>query len=211
MAPDHTPEPDMLDDLLASSAPRTSTLTPELEHELVAMSVDAEYEARPAGRLRRMPRAAVVGIAAVLVLGGAGAAAAATLSDWAPWATTPDASFTFTLPSGAVCEQRYGNVKGTDEVTQAIREYMKQVDVLQLADIDAELQRARADENVQVNADGSQEPGGYGTPYYNADSEYLQAVMQATSKVITTELDRQGIDYEGSSWEGEAHCPGAQW
>lgn len=58
-------------------------------------------------------RAAVLAAAPVLTLGGAGAAAAAVL-DWSPWAQQPDVAFTYTLPSGATCAQRLGNVTAAD-------------------------------------------------------------------------------------------------
>ncbi len=208
-------ERDPLDDLLAASAPRLAELDAELRDATIALTVAAEREARPAGVLRRMPRPVVVGVAAALLLGGAGAAAAATAQDWVPWAQTPDAAYTYTLPSGAVCEQRMGHVQSSDEdVNQAVRDYVARVDLLALADVDAALETLRGGESTQQLPDGSSAPGGDGTDY-SADSEYSDALSLAIGELIRDELERQGFDLDDPdlnlSYEGQAFCPGADW
>lgn len=209
-------ERDTLDDILDTSTPRLSELDAKLRDEAIAVTVAAEREARPAGVLRRMPRPVVFGVTAALLFGGASAAAAVTAQDWVPWAQTPDAAYTYTLPSGAVCEQRMGNVESADEaVNQAVRDYVAGVDLLALADVDAALETLRTGENTEHLADGTQVPGGYGTEYYSADAEYYQALSLAVSDLIIDELERQGFDLEDPdlnlTYEGQADCPGAHW
>ncbi|WP_166880088.1 hypothetical protein [Salinibacterium sp. ZJ450] len=215
MITDPDREDDTLDALLTETAPYRHEPNPGILDELPSMVVGAEREARPLGVLRRMPRLAVAGVAAVLVLGGAGAAAAATFAGWSPWAQTPDAVYTYTLPSGAVCENRLGDVRGQDPaITEAIRTFVGGVDILAVADIDAALELMREQGTTQHLENGTEEPGGYGTVHYNADVEYNLAVNQAVSAVITNELLRQGFDLEtdtGLSYAGESHCPGADW
>lgn len=212
----HFDERDALDDILDTSSPRLNELDAELRDEAIAVTVAAEREARPAGVLRRMPRPVVFGVTAALLFGGASAAAAVTADDWVPWAQTPDAAYTYTLPSGAVCEQRMGNVESADEaVNQAVRDYVAGVDLLALADVDAALETLRTGENIQHLDDGSEVPGGYGTEYYNADDEYSQALSMAISDLIVADLERQGFDLEDPNlhltYEGQADCPGADW
>lgn len=217
---------DQLDDLLDNSAPRLADPSPELANEVVAMVGATEREARAAGVQRHRPRAAgarqrrlrtaVVGTAAVLVLGGVSAAAAVTWMDWAPWAQSPNAAYTYELPSGAVCEQRLGNVQSTDEaVNQAVRDYVAEVNLLALADVDWAIQVLRSGEPVHVLEDGTQVPGGYGTEFYNADSEYVQALTMAVAEVVNVELERQGFDLAdpslGLTYDGQVHCPGTSW
>jgi RNA polymerase sigma factor (sigma-70 family) len=66
----------------------------------------ARWQAKRSRRHRVTPRSVAFGTVLLLTIGGAGTAAAATLSGWEPWAENPDAVVHFTLPGGASCEYR---------------------------------------------------------------------------------------------------------
>ena len=216
-------EPDSFAQMLGGAAPRVSTITPSVEDELARMAVASRTDTASAGSTkRRVPRMAAIGLAAVLVIGGAGAAAAATGGFTSWWADEPDATFVFTLPSGAACEARWGNVMGgfADKAArEAAREYLGTVDEVDPVVIDAEIRRMRADRDVWLqHPDGSKEPAWYGTENYKSpDAEYQQAVSVVVGNELWEELERQGFDVEpgenerGLSIEGEISCPGAQW
>lgn len=214
-------EPDPFERHLGGAAPRVSTITPRIEDELARMAVAARTDsARSEPNKRRVPRVAVIGLAAALVIGGAGAAAAATGGFTSWWADDPDAAYTFTLPSGAVCEARWGNVMGgtsEDAARKAARDYLNSVDGVDQADIEAEIARIRADRDGWFqNADGTREPAGYGTENYpSPDAEYERAVSSVLTNAVWDELDRQGFDADEDlrnvSFAGEMNCPGAQW
>ncbi len=99
--------PDSLDQLLDRSAPAARAAQ---EHDLRAMAVAAQ-PARPA---RRLPKVAIGAGLAVLLLGGAGAAYAADLFDWLPWAQTPDYTYQAALAAGDECEVRVAVVDPVD-------------------------------------------------------------------------------------------------
>lgn len=205
------------DELLAASAPPVTPQTPALIDELARMAAAAGARSGIERPRRRPTRTATVSIAAVLVLAGAGTAAAGAFGPWtAPWAETPDARTTFTLPSGATCEARLGNIEGVDPAsTAAIQDYLAHVDIEAVIDVDAQIAAMRADtDRFAIDADGSLVSGNYGTPGYpSPDAEYNQAHAAAISAAITAELTRQGFDTIGSgiSFEGETQCPGADW
>lgn len=100
--------PDNLDMLLARSAPTPLRVDADLDRTMDQVAHDARAQAsaeRPRSA-RRTPRL-VAGVSlAVLLTGGAGAAAAAGGFEWLPWAQEPDAAYVFTLPSGRECELR---------------------------------------------------------------------------------------------------------
>ena len=216
-------EPDPFEQELSGAGPRVSTITPSVEDELARMAVAARTDsARSEPSKRRVPRVAVIGLAAALVIGGAGAAAAATGGFTSWWADDPDAAYTFTLPSGAVCEARWGNVMGSyadKAAREAAREYLGTIDDIDQADIDSEIARMRADRDSWLqNDDGTQEPAWYGTENYKSpDTEYSQAVSLVVSNALWEELRRQGFvldageNERGLSVDGEMNCPGAQW
>ncbi len=216
-------ESDPFEQELGGAGPRVSTITPSVEDELARMAVVARTDtARSERKKRRVPRVAVIGLAAALVVGGAGAAAAATGGFTSWWADEPDAVYVFTLPSGAVCEARWGNVMGSyadKAAREAAREYLGTIDDLDQADVDAEIARMRADRDSWLqNEDGTREPAWYGTENYKSpDMEYLDAVSFVVSGALWAELERQGFDLDagenerGLSVDGEMNCPGAQW
>jgi hypothetical protein len=207
---------DRLEALLSESAPRDER---ELSGgRIEAMIARSRTDARAAGRLGwlRNPRVAIAGAAAIVLFGGAGAAAAATYDDWAPWAQDPDLAYTYTLPSGAECEQRLGEVySGDPELTAAVRDIMRNGDVVARADIDKWIGEIRAGKNTRVLDDGTEVPAGYGTAYYSADQEYDSAMSQAISEVIGDDLRDRGFNEDPGAdnlqWSGQGYCPGADW
>ncbi|MGO2863479.1 MAG: hypothetical protein ACTIC1_20140 [Brevibacterium sp.] len=213
-----TPDDDQLDRLLGESSPQASPITAIVASEISRLQGEMEAEVREATRVRRWRRPVAAALASVLVLGGATAAAAATGIWTMPWADDPVASFDFTLPSGAVCEQRIGNVTGlaSDEIAAVVNFYRSTDFEALLTDdaIDATIvQRREAGEGIYVNEDGSTEPSGLGTEQYNADKEYWTAVWDVVTTALEDDLKRAGIDGIDTdlSFQGEANCPGADW
>jgi hypothetical protein len=215
---DPTPATDHLDDLLDRSRPRTTVMTDEVVDELARLRVATEAEVRRAQRRqRRWARPVVAGLLTLVLAGGAATAAATSTGLWMPWAESPDAVHTYTLPSGAECEARIGNVQGSDpEVVLAVETFYATTDIDALLTdekVDATIAQLRTEESLVMNADGSSEPGGFGTQHYSADHEYDSAVSRILSEAVTAELDRRGMTGADPnlSWEGETHCPGADW
>ncbi len=202
---------DALDDLLDASAP-----APTLDkRDVRAMVADARREVRVAPRAKRA--AAITGVLALLMAGGAGVATAADYFDWAPWAQDPVGAYTYELPSGAACEVRFGNVQIVDrkdrdrreEIEQDLREWFNGTDVAgaALADVNDYIADSRAGEHKMQLEDGSQVPAGYGTPYYDADLEYQAALSQSIDDKVMAESERLGYADEIASLEGHGYCP----
>ena len=91
--------PETLEDSLDRSAPATR---PARDSDLRAMSAAAQRAARP----KRLPKLALGAGLAVVLVGGTGAAFAADLFDWLPWAQTPDYTYQAALAAGEECEVR---------------------------------------------------------------------------------------------------------
>jgi len=66
------------------------------------MSAAAQRAARP----KRLPKLALGAGMAVVLIGATGAAFAADLFDWLPWAQTPDYTYQAALAAGEECEAR---------------------------------------------------------------------------------------------------------
>ncbi|WP_457098383.1 hypothetical protein [Microbacterium sp. P5_E9] len=99
--------PDSLDQLLDRSVPATKAAP---ESDLRAMAVAAEA----ARRVKPLPKIAIGAGLAVLLAGGAGAAYAADLFDWLPWAQSPDYTYQAALAAGDECEVRVTVVDPAD-------------------------------------------------------------------------------------------------
>ena len=213
----HLPDEDRLDGRLGQSSPSTTLLTDEVFDELSRLRVAAMPTPGSGGRRKRWTRPALTALIAFTLVGGAAAATAETIQLWSRWAESPDAVATYTLPSGAECELRIGNVHGSDrEAVRAVEDFY------QAANIDALLTRGaiaetiaqlRTEESNFMNDDGSTEPAGYGTIHYSADSEHHSAVNRILTNTLSSEMARQGIDESESnlSYSGEGNCPGADW
>ncbi|MFI2752587.1 hypothetical protein ACGIF2_04040 [Cellulomonas sp. P22] len=201
-----------LDGLLDRSAPPTMLAAQADGQALHQMALAARGEARPVRWPRTARRTAGFAAALGLGLGGVGVAAAAVTGvdlPWSPWAQEPDATLTYTLPSGAVCEQRLGNVESSDQArVEALQEYVSTHDVLALADVDGAITQMRTEERT-FEGHRAEYPSEY---YPSPDSEYQQAVSQAVAHLVFGELERRGFGPDTDlSLMGEAHCPGAKW
>jgi hypothetical protein len=157
------------------------------------------------------PRSVAIGTVLLLTLGGAGAAAAATISGWEPWVENPDAVVHFTLPGGASCEYRIvAKDTGSSADFIAARDYLRSTDVLALADIDGEL--ARVSSRMVGPDDGSAVPA---TSVYSEDQLYYQGVTGAINNVIWDEMEARGIanSVTGSdlSFASQSDCAGVNW
>lgn len=197
--------------LLDDSAPHTPMANRMHDSALRDLVQAARREAKRSRRHRVTPRSVAIGTVLFLTLGGAGAAAAATLSGWQPWAENPDAVVHFTLPGGASCEYRIvAQDTGNRSDFTTARDYLKSTDVLALADIDGELARVTAGE---VSRDGdSVVPA---TSVYSEDQLYYQGVTGAINNVIWHELEARGISspITGSdlSFASQSDCAGVNW
>lgn len=212
-----TPDREHLDELLDLSKPSTADITPAVATEIEHLRTASRSRSTRVLR-RRWFRPVVAGLAGAIVLGGAATAAAAAGLWTNPWAQNPATSFTFTLPSGAVCEQRIGNVSGLEpDQVATIESVFAGMDIdgllspAAVADVIAE--RRAQGPGVYVNDDGTTEDSGYGTQHYNEDEEYWTAVWDVVTTAFYDEADRAGISTEGTdlTFSGEANCPGADW
>lgn len=203
---------DRLDDLLDQSRPPTTPITPGVAEALRRLRSGTRTESR-AG-LSRWSRPAVVGLAAVLIVGG-GAAAAASGTWTLPWAENNSiATFSYTLPSGIECEQRVGGVTGTvPAVIEATENFYRNTDIQALLTpeaIQAAIANQRSGESIHVLDDGTRVAGGYGTQYYDADQEYMTAVINVVFTAMDDELAREGLEGADpdASLQSEPNCPG---
>lgn len=204
---------DRLDDLLATSAPVVPEPSAALRTEARSMIAAAAHGDRHRAR-RRLSRTAIVGITAASLVGLGGlSAAAATIDQWSWWAQEPDAAIEFTLPSGIACEYRVSTAKSTvsPESVQAIREWASHDDLSAVVDVDQAIQRLREQDFIEVQDDGTEIVGGYGTDHYHSpDKEYHVAVTQALDEAISAELASRDLPDYGSYW-GETICADDAW
>jgi hypothetical protein len=148
--------------------------------------------------------------AAFLAVGGA-AAAATAIGGWAtPWSAKPEAAISFTLPSGAKCEDRIGALEVEDpEANAMMHEWLAAHTLDEVADVDAALAAIRQEGETWYRKNGTEIRAGYGTPYYDADYEYATAVSRAISTAVEDKLAESGlpanVDYR---WGGEIRCEG---
>ena len=212
------PERERLDDLLDGSSPETRKLTTEVLDEMTRLSVMVQPPAMVAPRTRRWARPVVMGLAALMLVGGTAAATAATTGYWPGEWRAADATVSYTLPSGALCGMSVGNVQGYDpEAVHAAEDFLQDADLDALvsdAAIATEIARMRADVSTTTFADGSTAPSGYGTDlYWSLDEEYDMAVSHVVAKAVSTELALHGLDGADSnlSSRSASNCPGADW
>lgn len=201
---------DNLDELLDNSRPRTTPITPGITQELQRLRAATAAIAR-----RRWARPVVAGLAATILISGGAAAAAATGTWTLPWAENDAlATFSYTLPSGIECEQRVGGVTGTvPAVIEATENFYRTTDIQALLTPDAitdAIENQRSGEPIHILEDGTTVPGGYGTDYYNADQEYMTAVINIVFTAMDDELARQGLTGvdRDASLQSEPSCPG---
>jgi hypothetical protein len=204
-----------LDATLDASRPRTPLADGASDTDVDHLVTVARGEARRGVR-HRLPRRGA-GVAAVVALGLAGAgvaAAAVTTDDWKWWVQDPDLAFSYTLPSGVMCDDRIGNVWGADpEAVEGAKEFLRDKDVLAMADVENEIEWMRSDREVYgLDQDGNEVRAHYGTPHYKtADQEYVLAVSSAVGKVFEAEIEARDSGAAVESYSGQANCPGADW
>ena len=214
-----------LDDLLNDSAPDTGRTTEPMTAALddLVMAARGAAQGGPrtsVARNRRRRRAMLAASATAVVILGGGAAAAVSGSifgKWdAPWANDPTGTFSFTLPSGGVCEQRIGDLKVADpRADEMIHDWLADHTLNEIADIDAAITATRAEGPQRWQNGGLDRSSdivfGYDTANYDADFEYVTAMHQATFDAVHAKLLDEGYtDYAdyAVSWEGELRCTG---
>jgi len=194
---------DPTDDLLARSAPRTTTVTPELREELTRMAVASESEQRRTGTRRRVAIGA--GALAVALFAGAGAAAATGVAGWGPWAQDADAVYVYALPGGDACELR---ITFDDAATgQVAREILSDVDLGSVIDVDGVIAVLRAMPSSGGDEFGNTFDTGFGTEFYpSVDEEYAQAVGIAASQYLGERLTERGVAGGGQDMTWASNC-----
>ena len=197
------------DRALAAAGALIAPRSPELERELVRLTARTKSAARSRGR-RRSGVVATTGTLVLLFAGGAAAAAATGL--WHPWAEEPDGTFQYTLPSGATCEERVGDIHaGNPDVRSAIQEIFRSTDVVARADVGTFEERLRGDDGAVALAERWIETGS--TTLTSTDDVLTQmATSRAVIDVVMIELDERGFDPEEPenmiSVRGQAICDG---
>ena len=170
-------------ELDARLAPPSLTTPVSLDSDLAAL-------VRSARRPRRAPRIAAAGVALTVALGGATAAAASIGAfDWEPWVEDVP-SQTLTLPSGAQCEFRMGNVIiGDPDAAAAAEDLIAETDFVAEIDMDAVL-----DEYGITDPD---------------DVTYRGLFGGAANFLLLEKLEDRGFDLDEihfGSIQGEGHC-----
>jgi hypothetical protein len=176
---------------------------------LAALTVSTMRESVPVRRRKAWRVGAVSGVSLLAVLGAGAAAVAAGL--WAPWATVPDGSFSYTLPSGVICEERVGDISVENpDVRRALQDIFATTDVMGEADINGWNDRLKAEESALEYAQevvvADESPGTTTV----ADVIYAMAVSRAVMEHVDTELAARGIDTTQDnnmmSLQGQALC-----
>lgn len=199
---------DHLDRALRRAGDLIAPRTPELEHELAALSVATRSRTRSRAPKHIGTIAAAGGVALLL----AGGAAAAATGVWRPWAETPDGAFTYVLPSGIECEERVGVVEADGpDVRAALQSIFETVDVVAVAesDVPAWERRLRADDGALDLARTWVETGRTSLPTVD-DVIAQMAYSRAVQDVISRELEDRGLDPDesrnGIASRGQAVC-----
>lgn len=122
--------PDLLDDLLDRSTPTTRA-----PHDAdVSAMITESRAAVPRPRRRRIALAS--GMLALVLIGGAGVAAATDGFSWAPWAKDPVGAVSFTMPNGFACELRFAAYSGGSdpayvaEINRVLEDWYRSTDVV---------------------------------------------------------------------------------
>jgi hypothetical protein len=181
-----------VDVLLRLASPPTP-LSDDVDDATLRLMVRSATRPPKADTRRSVPRLAVLGAVAAIVLGGAGTAAAATYTNWFSAFEKPDTVSRFTLPSGLSCEFRTIVQPGTGTAAEeeAVAAFLKDTDVLALADVDAELARMKARDVVTQGPDGDVVTPA--TQLYSQDQLYYDAVWGAITNVIWDHLEDTGV------------------
>ncbi|GMA23756.1 hypothetical protein GCM10025864_15150 [Luteimicrobium album] len=204
-------------ELLRSAAPPVPAVTGAVLTELHAVTRAA---AGLRQRARRRRWFTGVGAVAALAASGVGGAAIGSQpaedyswgkgTSWASWAEHPAATLTYRLPGGGTCEQRLGEVDAADPASEAFAtKFMRSTDLVAGADVRAAISKLRSEDYQVHSPDGKMVQGGFGTPFYNADYEYDQAVTAAVQTEILAAAAAAG--HSGPSYTGQTRCKGETW
>lgn len=186
---------DSLNDLLANSAPATSTqVTSRDAQKLISVTRRDSRRTSP----RRAKLAVGAGVVLVALFSG-GTVAAFANPDLREWFQSgvqdPYVSFEYTVPSGAVCTETYGDPLASDPAAaEALRTWLDSAELEELVDTDAALKQLRSYEEYDKTQIGS-------------DDEYQMAVGIAIVLAARKELSNQGFP-NGSidQWKSEGEC-----
>ncbi|GAA3647702.1 hypothetical protein [Microbacterium marinilacus] len=200
--------PDLLDQLLDRSAPPAPRRIDTTK--VRAMVRDARAQSRPRRRVRA---AALSGVLAGLLLGGAGAATAASVWDWGPDMGDPDRSYAYTSPTWGECELRFGgfaafSVFEQGEVDRIIDDWFARTD------LDAEVEPLVPGYLDGLQRDQAGDPDMAADPRL-PDLNAWTAREQAVLELLDRELRANG--YDGTLGTGVAesasqlHCEDEQW
>ena len=204
-----TKDRDELDRVLRRLAASTTQITPAVEDELASLTIATRRAASPDARKRAWRLSLTAGIPVVAVF-GIGAAAMAT-GLWEPWAQTPDGTYTYTLPSGVICEERVGDLHSENpDIQRAVQEIFATTDIVAESDVAARYERLLAEDSTleyaQATIEGSSSPG-YSTI---EDVIYGMAVRGAVLYTVDEELVERGFDLSDErnmmSARGQALC-----
>lgn len=200
---------DQLDDLLDASAPHRATIE---SVDLRAMLADARTVARP--RLRRRRSLVLGGALSLLLVGGAGIAAASSDWLWSPGLENPDRSYTYTSPTWGECEIRYSGWDTHNPFTQAqvdriIDDWFANTDVEAAAEPYVAQYLASIEADLAASGEEITDPR---MPDLNA----WLAHDQALSVALHEELKANGIDtgrgdLEGAESHSQLHCEDEDW
>lgn len=205
-----TKDHDELDQVLRRLASPTTPITPAVEDELASLTIATMRAARPIARKRAWRLSLTAGIPVVAVF-GIGAAAMAT-GLWAPWAQTPDGTFTYTLPSGVTCEQRVGDLHSENpDIQGAVQEIYATMDVVADSDVAARYERLLTEDSALEYAQATVDSNS-GLPGYSTidDVIYGMAVRGAVGKTVNEELVERGFfqpdEQYSMSLQGQSLC-----
>jgi hypothetical protein len=195
-----TKDHEELDQVLRRLASPTTRITPAVEDELASLTIATRRAARPDARKRAWRLSLTAGIPVVAVF-GLGAAAMAT-GLWEPWAHTPDGTFTYTLPSGVICEERVGDLRSENpDIQRAVQEIYATMDVVADADVAARYERLLIEDSAleyaQAMVVSNSGSPGYGTI---EDVIYGMAVSTAVNKTVNEELVERGFFQSGERY-----------
>lgn len=200
---------DELDDLLDAAAPAAQAID---KADVRAMVRAARAEVPQPLRVRRT--ALLSGMLAVLLVGGAGVAAATSDWLWSDGLENPDRSYSYTSPTWGECEIRYSGFETHDPTTQPdvdriVDEWFATTDVEAAAApfVDKYLREIESDQAAAVDqaADPRQ-------PDLNAWFAHDQALSEA----LHAELKAHGYDtgageLAGSESHSQVHCDAEDW
>lgn len=200
---------DALDRALDAAGAVMVSRTPELESMLDELVLSTQRRAR---RRRVGRRGAIVAAGALsLVLVGGTAAASGV---WAPWAESPDGTFTYMLPSGSVCEERVGDFHADNPAVQVeVQRIFADIDVVSVADVESWRERLSTDPAYAAVAQQWIDSGESQVDTIE-DAIAMSATSNAVMEVVQAELTERGFSPAHPenmvSVRGQSVCDGAR-